>query len=142
MYIIIWLSIFAVLLVIELMTMGLYTIWFAGGALIGCLLAVCGAPLWVQIVAFVLVSGVLLFFTRPIAMKHFNKDRYKSNVEGLVGKKALVIAPINNLEGKGTVKIEGMEWTARSEGEDLIDEGKTVIVEKVDGVKLIVKEEK
>ena len=88
----IWLIIFAVLIIVELVTMGLTTIWFAGGAVIACVIAALGLPIWVQIIAFLIVSVALLYFTRPIAVKYFNKSRTRTNVESMVGKQAVVMS--------------------------------------------------
>lgn len=134
----IWLVIIVLLIVIELMTMALTTIWFVGGAIIACILAALQLPLWLQIVAFVLVSVALLYFTRPIAVKYFNKNRSKTNVEGLIDKEAIVTADIDNLLGTGQVKVQGMEWTARSLDGSNISAGEVVVIKAVEGVKLIV----
>ena len=90
----IWLIIFVACIVIEIVTLGLTTIWFAGGALIAAVSAALGAPLWLQAVLFGAVSLALLYFTRPIAVKYFNKDRVKTNAESLVGKQAVVISQL------------------------------------------------
>lgn len=137
---IIWLLIFALLVVIELVTMGLTTVWFAAGALLACVVAALKLPVYVQIGVFIITSGVLLYFTRPIAVEFFNKNRVKTNVEGLVGKDAIVTADINNLLGTGQVKIQGMEWSARSLSGEEIKAGAVVTVKEVEGVKLIVEE--
>ena len=87
---IVWLVIFIVMLGIEIATLGLTTIWFAGGALLSTLVAAIGLPLYVQIPVFLVVSVVLLLFTRPIAQKYFNKERIRTNAESLVGQIAVV----------------------------------------------------
>lgn len=97
----IWLIVFVACIVIEIITMGLTTIWFAGGALIAAVAAALNAPLWLQIVLFIAVSLALLYFTRPVAVKYFNKDRVRTNAESLVGKQAIVISEIDNLQGIG-----------------------------------------
>lgn len=135
----IWLIIFVILVIIEIITMGLTTIWFAGGALVATLAAAVHAPLWAQIVLFLVASALLLFFTRPVAVKYFNKDRVRTNVESLIGQQAIVISEINNLQGIGQVTVNGQEWSARStEEETVIPVGCVVVVERVSGVKLIV----
>ena len=135
----IWLIVFVVLVIIEIITMGLTTIWFEGGALVARLAAAVHAPLWVQIVLFLVVSALLLFFTRPVAVKYFNKDRVRTNVESLIGQQAIVISEINNLQGIGQVTVNGQEWSARSTDEEAaIPVGCVVIIERVSGVKLIV----
>ncbi|MCI9315620.1 MAG: NfeD family protein [Lachnospiraceae bacterium] len=116
-----WLIVLVVLVVIELLTMGLTTIWFAGGALAATIAALFHAPVAVQVILFLVVSGVLIFSTRPLAVKYFNKDRVRTNAESLVGRQAIVISEIDNLQGIGQVNVGGMEWSART---------------RVDGVKL------
>lgn len=136
-----WLVLLIVLLGIEMATMGLTTIWFAGGALIAILAAALHAPIWIQIVLFFLVALVLLIFTRPIAVKYFNKDRVRTNVESIIGRQAIVTGEIDNLQGRGQVTVGGQEWSARSAVDgSIIQEGAVVTVVSVSGVKLIVKE--
>lgn len=137
----VWLAVLVLLVVIELLTMGLTTIWFAGGALAATLASLLGLPLTIQIILFLVVSGLLLFFTRPIAVKYFNKDRVRTNAESLVGRQAIVISEIDNLQGIGQVNVGGMEWSARSRDENItLPVGAVVVVLAIDGVKLIVEE--
>ncbi len=137
----IWLIVFVACIVIEIITMGLTTIWFAGGALIAAVGAALGAPFWMQVVLMVLVSFVLLYFTRPVAVKYFNKDRVKTNVESLVGRQAIVISEIDNLQGIGQVTVGGQEWTARTVEEGItLPVGSVVVVRAISGVKLMVEE--
>ena len=137
-----WLVALIVLVVVEFMTTALTTIWFVGGALVALIAAALGASIPVQIVLFVIVSGVLLFTVRPYALKHFNPKRSATNVDAVIGKQGIVTARIDNIQQTGAVKVEGMEWSARSAiHQQIIEEGQTVNVEAVDGVKLIVKPE-
>lgn len=137
----IWLIVFVACIVIEIASMGLTTIWFAGGALIAAVAAMIHAPLWLQIILFLAVSLILLYFTRPIAVKYFNKSRVKTNAESLVGRQAIVISEINNLQGIGQVTIGGQEWSARNvvEGE-ILSIGSVVVIRTISGVKLMVEE--
>ena len=137
----IWLAVLVVCVGIEVATMGLTTIWFAGGALVSAILAALNAPLWLQIVAFFVVSLILLYLTRPVAVKYFHKDRVKTNVESLIGRQAIVISEIDNLQGIGQVTVGGQEWSARSVKDDVqLPVGSVVVVRSVSGVKLIVEE--
>lgn len=139
----IWLVVFVACIVVEIISMGLTTIWFAGGALIAAVAAVIGTPLWIQILLFAVVSLVLLYFTRPIAVKYFNKDRVKTNAESLVGKQAIVISEIDNLQGIGQVTVGGQEWSARTTAEGItLPVGSVVTVRSISGVKLMVEEKK
>lgn len=137
-----WLILFVTLLIIEILTMGLTTIWFAGGAIIAYVLAFVGFDLPVQIIVFLLTSIVLLILTRPIAMKFFNQQRQRTNAESLIGQKAVVRESIDTLRGVGRVEVNGMEWSAKTEEqEDTIEEGTIVVIEGIQGVKLIVRKE-
>ena len=142
-YTIFWLVALVLFIVIEIATMGLTTIWFAGGALLAVVASALGLPLAAQIVLFFAVSFILLYFTRPIAVKYLNKDRVKTNAESLVGRQAIVISEIDNLQGIGQVTVGGMEWSARTaEAGIRLDVGSVVNIIAINGVKLIVEEKK
>ena len=135
-----WLLIFVVLLVIEILTIGLTTIWFAGGALAAFLVGIAGMGIVAQVVIFIFVSLVLLFLTRPIAVRFFNKDREKTNVESLIGQQAVVTEDIDTLQAKGVVVVNGLEWSAKtSEPNGFIPKDTVVVIEEIQGVKLIVR---
>lgn len=137
----IWLGILFVCVVIEIATMGLTTIWFAGGALVAAICSMLGLPIGLQIAVFFIFSILLLLFTRPIAVRYFNKNREKTNIDSLIGKEAVVLSEIDNLQGIGRVMVDGKEWTARTNENGLtVPVGKVVYVVRIDGVKLIVEE--
>lgn len=138
-----WLIVLVVLVVIELLTMGLTTIWFAGGALAATIAALFHAPVAVQVILFLVVSGVLIFSTRPLAVKYFNKDRVRTNAESLVGRQVIVISEIDNLQGIGQVNVGGMEWSARTRVDGVkLPVGTVTTVLAINGVKLVVEERK
>lgn len=137
--VIFWTALLILLVAIEIPTMGLTTIWFAAGALVATIAAACNAPLFIQIALFLIVSVLMLVFTRPVAVKYFNRDRTKTNVESLVGQKGIVTGEVDNLRSCGQVTLNGMEWSARSWNADcVIPEGSVVVVKEIHGVKLIV----
>ena len=138
---IMWLILLACFLVVEAITVGLTTIWFAGGALVAAIASGLGAGILTQWVLFLVISLVLLIFTRPLAVRYMNKGVPKTNVNSLIGERAVVIQKINNLEQSGQVRINDIEWTARTadDGEE-IPTGAVVEIEEIRGVKLIVKE--
>lgn len=139
----IWLIVLVVLVVIELLTMGLTTVWFAGGALMATIASLVHAPVMIQIILFLVTSALLLYFTRPVAVKYFNRDRVRTNAESLVGRQAIVISEIDNLQGIGQVNVGGMEWSARTRTDGVtLPVGAVVIVFAIDGVKLIVEEKR
>lgn len=134
-----WLAILIIMVVVEIATMGLTTIWFAGGALVAFIASALGAGLPVQIILFFAVSCVLLAFTRPVVKKRFNQDRVRTNAESLIGEKGVVLETIDNLNAAGQVQVRGQEWTARSREDGItIPKDKVVTVLAIEGVKLIV----
>ena len=104
-----WLIVLVVLIATEIATMGLTTIWFAAGALVAAIISLLGGNVWWQVGIGLVVSLLLLFFTRPIAVKYFNRERVRTNVESLVGRQAIVISEVNNLQGTGQVNISGQD---------------------------------
>ena len=89
------------------------------------------------------VSFILLFLTRPLAIKYINTSTVRTNVDSLIGKEARVTAEISNAKESGTVSVQGQEWTARSAEEDVVyPEGTRVWIREIQGVKLIVSNEK
>ena len=140
----IWLGILALLLVVEAITAGLTTIWFAGGALVAAIACYAGANLTVQILLFLCVSLVLLIFTRPLAMKYFNKETIQTNANSLIGKKAVVIQEIDNLDRLKAIHMNDSKnpFESHKDRHEKIGEGTVVTIEEIRGVKLIVKQNK
>lgn len=135
----VWLAAVAVLLLVEFATAALTTIWFAGGALIALVCAFFGGPVWLQVILFVVGSIVLLFMTRPIAMRFMHKGPVRTNADSVVGKEAVVTERIDNLRSTGAVQVSGQVWTARSVNpEHTIEKDEIVMVRAIEGVKLIV----
>lgn len=133
-----WLGILMVCLGVEVATLGLVSIWFAGGALVTFFVAMATETLWIQLLVFFAVSFVLLFVTRPIASKFYNSRRTKTNVDSLVGEYCKVTEAIDNFNGTGTVVLNGMDWTARSVDDTIIEVDSKVKVCGIDGVKVLV----
>ena len=134
-----WLILVAVMLVIEIFTMGLTTIWFSLGAVAAAIAAGLGAPLWVQLLLFTVVSVVIMILVRPFALKVMDRNRTKTNIDEVIGKQAEVIEPIDNQKEQGKVRFRGVEWMARSVDGSTVAAGDVVTVEEVSGVKLLVK---
>ncbi len=136
-----WIIAAAVFGVIEILTLGLTTIWFAGGALAGAAMAALGFPITVQLIVFFVVTGLLLVITRPIATRYLNNRVTKTNVDSLIGMTGIVMETIDNLKAQGQVQVNGQVWSARSSSEEhIINEQEKVEILAVSGVKLIVKE--
>ncbi len=136
----IWLIALAIFVVIEIVTLGLATIWFACGALVAFVASLCGVNTTEQFLLFTVVSLASLFTVRPYVARKFNSERTKTNYASLIGKSAKVIQPVNNLQETGVVYINGLEWTARAIDNTTIDAGKFAEIIEVSGVKLIVRE--
>ena len=137
--IVLWAALMIAFIIVEAVTVQLVSIWFALGSLGGLIANVCGLSFAAQIGIFIAVSAVSLIATRPL-VKKFTKSKIQStNVDRCIGTDAFVTEEINNLQAKGQVKADGKIWTARSADDSLIPENSVVTVEKIEGVKLIVK---
>ena len=131
---VIWLIIAAVCGIIEAATMGLTTIWFTGGAI----MAMAKFSLPIQIIVFLIVSILLIYFTRPLAKKRLKIGNEKTNVDALVGREAMVTGTIEPF-GSGQAKVDGLVWSAiAKDSHTTIQKGTTVIIDRVEGVKLVV----
>lgn len=109
-----WLVLLVVFLIAEAACpIHLVSIWFALGALLALLCAALGAPVWLQITLFVVVSGVLLALLWPLAKKFLNSKVTATNVDSVVGSVGRVTADIDNVEARGQVKLGA--WSGRPE---------------------------
>ena len=134
-----WLIAMVVLLVVEGIVPGLVSIWFAVGALAALIAALVGAPLWLQVLWFVVVSVAALILTRPLARKYINARVKPTNADMLIGKDCVVTEEIDNLRGTGAVSVDGKIWTARMAAEDgRAAAGEVRRILRIEGVKLIV----
>ena len=137
---IIWLIVFVVMLIIEAATTALATVWFAAGALVAMIMDLCGAPHNLQIIVMAAVSvvtfAICMIWIRPKLESLRRANIQRTNADRLIGMEGVVIVPVNPVEGKGQVKVEGQVWSAKSE--DAIKEGTKVKIRAIEGVKLIV----
>lgn len=134
-----WLILLIVFVVIEAATVNLTTIWFAGGALVALILALCGLSFFWQVAAFLGVTIILLIFTKPIVERHFNNKLTPTNIHATMGKQAIVTEQIDNIHETGAIQVDGLTWTARAVDNQLIEVGSVVEVMDVKGVTLFVK---
>ena len=134
----IWLSLAVFFLIIESMTVEIISIYFTGGALVSMALSLLGVPLEWQILAFCVVSIILIIFTRPIVARYLKRNESKTNVDTLIGDVATVTKEILPDE-RGEVKIKGQYWLAVSANNDIIELGSKVSILAIEGAKLIVK---
>ena len=135
---IIWLVLLIVFLIVEAATVVMISLWFAGGALAALVASLLGAPLWLQIALFLLVSAGLLGCLRGVAKKHFTPRLTRTNVDAIIGSRGYVTADIDNISATGTVKLGAMEWTARSSSGASLVRGTLVKVDRIEGVKVFV----
>lgn len=136
-----WTVLVIAFICIEAATVQFVSIWFAGGAFAALIAAMAGADIWLQTVVFVIVSTLLLIFTRRLIRKLKAKEPLKTNTDALIGQNGTVLELISNINSSGSVKVGAMVWSARSESGEEIPAGTTVTVKKIDGVKLIVEKE-
>lgn len=134
----IWLGVMILLLIIEAVTVGLFTIWFAAGALVALISCALGLGTFGQFVVFFVVSLLLLIFTRPIALRYVNPRKVRTNYEDAVDKTVKITKAVDNINGTGTAILNGQEWTVRMQRDDMtLAEGDLGKVVAIEGVKLI-----
>ena len=135
---IIWLVLMVLFIWTELSTVTMVSLWFAAGSLAAMIAALLGGQLWLQITVFVVVSGIMLLLLRPVAKKYFTPKLTKTNVDAVIGTEGIVTEGINNLLAEGRVKLNGLEWTARSTSGEPIAVGTRIKVDRIEGVKVFV----
>ena len=138
---IIWLAGIVAFIIIVAATYQLISIWFVIGAIGGMIASMCGVDFYVQMAVFLLISVVLLLLLRPVSLKLIKKQDFKSNADSLIGKNILITEEVNNVRGTGQGKVNGMTWTVRSEKDEIIEAGEIAEIGRIEGVKLIVKQQ-
>lgn len=135
----VWFGAMVLFVIIEAATMGINFIWFSLGALGAMITSMAGGELWLQVVIFIFVTAVTLYFTRPLVKKYFNSKRVRTNADRIIGKIATVTEEIDNNKGIGQINVEGQIWSAKSESGDVIEKGSYVTIISIVGVKAVVK---
>ena len=139
---IIWLTLAVAFLVAEAATVTVISLWFAAGALAAMAVALLGAGTGLQTGVFLIVSALALTALRPLVRKYLTPKLTATNVDSVIGSVGIVTADIDNIVSSGQVKLNGMEWTARSSSGDPIPAGTRVCVDRIEGVKVFVSPEK
>ena len=139
-YYILWAIAIVVFAVLEAITTQLVSVWFIVGSAAALISVKFNAPLFVQLIVFVAVSGITLILTRPLIKKRLKPKNEPTNADRVIGQTGVVIEKIDNMSAVGQVKVDGQIWTARCIDDTVIDEGKQVEIKRIDGVKLIVAE--
>lgn len=135
---VLWFVLMVLFVLIEVGTVSMVTAWFAAGALTALIASLFEAPLWLQVVLFAAVSIVLLLALRPLAKKRFTPRLTKTNVDAVIGSEGLVTERIDNMTSTGRVKLDHMEWSARSTSGEVLEAGTRIRVDRVEGVKVFV----
>ena len=135
---ILWLILLVAFAIVEGVTVSLVSVWFIGGAAAALIAALCGAEVWLQVVLFFGVSIALLLCLRPLSKRLLKQKKVATNADSNIGKEAIVTEEIDNLQGKGAVKIAGVEWSARSEDGSVIEKDAVVRILRIEGVKVCV----
>ena len=133
-----WLAAMVVFILAEAATVTLVSIWFAAGALAAVVVALTGGGVGFQVTIFLVVASLLLISLRGIVRKYIHPKIVRTNVDAITGATGIVTTPINNVAALGQVKLNGMEWSARSTDGGHIPEGALVKVDRVEGVKVFV----
>ena len=135
-----WLIAAGVFFIIEMATIGFLVFWLGIGALLAMLTSFVTDSIFIQALVFVVTSTLLLIFTRPLVDKFIKTPKeLKTNAYSIIGKKAIVISKINNIEGNGQVKIDGDVWSAKSVDDTDIPKDTEIEIVEIDGVKAVVK---
>ncbi len=135
----VWVAVTIICVIIESLTLSLTTIWFGISAFVMVFLAFTPLPFPAQLFIFVALALLLLIFTRPVVKQKLNQKKIATNYERIIGQIAVVTKKITALD-KGSVKINGMEWTAAVREDVVLDEGSKCIIEEIAGVTAYVKE--
>jgi len=136
---IVWLALMVIFLIVEAVcAIHLVSIWFAAGSLVAAVAVLLNASVWLQVLLFLVVSCVILALMWPFVKKFLNPGLKKTNIDSVIGSEGLVTGDIDNLSARGQVKLNGMEWTARSTTGAPISAGTRIRVDRIEGVKVFV----
>ena len=135
---IVWLVLTVVLLIAEAATVTVISLWFAAGALAATAVALTGGDIWIQCLVFAVVSAAALTALRPLVRKHLTPKLTATNIDSVIGSVGIVTVPIDNIAATGQIKLNGMEWTARSSSGESVPRGTRVTVDRIEGVKTFV----
>ena len=134
-----WLVLMLVFLVVEAVcAIHLVSIWFAAGSLVAMVVSLVGGEIWLQVTVFLAVSCVILALMWPFVRKFLNPGLKKTNIDSVIGSTGLVTVAVDNVSALGQVKLNGMEWTARSTTGAVIEPGTVIRVDRIEGVKVFV----
>ena len=132
-----WLGLAVVLAVVEMLSLDLVLLMFAVGALAAAAAAGLGAPIWITLPIFAIVSLLLLFLVRPsVVAKLHSGPTLQTGHANLVGATAVVVEPVDARQGR--VQLRGELWSARTEHDTVLDTDAEVLVVRIDGATAVV----
>ena len=137
-WVFIWLAVIILTIIIEIITVGLTSIWLTGGGIAALVVCLLGGHWGLQLAVFFVVTFILIYFTRPWALKYIESRKTATNYEEVIGKTVRIIEDVDNVKETGKAIYNGMEWTARAKVDTetfSLDEQARVV--GVQGVKLI-----
>ena len=135
---IIWLGLTVAFVIAEASTVTVISLWFAAGSLAAMAMALVGGGIWLQVLVFLLVSAAALTALRPLVRKYLTPKLTATNIDSVIGSVGIVTADIDNISAVGQIRLNGMEWSARSTSGEAIEAGTKVRVDKIEGVKVFV----
>ena len=135
---IIWLGLTVLFLIAEASTVTVISLWFAAGSLVAMAMSLLGGAIWLQVLTFLVVSAIALTALRPLVRKYLTPKLTATNVDSVIGSIGIVTSNIDNLAAAGQVKLNGMEWSARSTSGESIETGTKIRVDRIEGVKVFV----
>ena len=133
-----WAALMVVFGIAEAATVNMISVWFVGGSLAALLVSLLGGNIWLQIAAFLVVSGILLAALRPFVRKFVSPRKTATNADMAIGREAYLTETVDNLRETGALKLDGKVWTVRSVSGELLQEGTLVKIVRMEGVKLFV----
>ena len=133
-----WAALMVVFGIAEAATVNMISVWFVGGSLVALLVSLLGGNIWLQIAAFLVVSGILLAALRPFVRKFVSPRKTATNADMAIGREAYLTETVDNLRETGALKLDGKVWTVRSVSGELLQEGTLVKIVRMEGVKLFV----
>ena len=133
-----WLVLTVLFLIAEAATVTVISLWFAAGSLAAMAMALAGGGIWLQALVFLVVSAAALTALRPLVRKYLTPKLTATNIDSVIGAIGIVTSPIDNIAAAGQIKLNGMEWSARSTSGAPIETGTKVRVDKIEGVKVFV----
>ena len=135
-----WTGLFVAFSLTELFTSQFFAIWFSVGSIGALISALFGVSPLLQLLIFAMLTVLLIIFIRPIAYKLLKVKYHPTNADLIIGKEGVVVSSIDNLNGKGRVRVNGLDWAAKSETGSDIGPGSVVTIKKIEGVTLVVEQ--